>query len=109
LLPFARLGITISPDGSTVYVANSGSSFIARLNTSTLTMLSPLTSPGGNPAELQFGNSNRLWVLNGGIHQIDATTGASAGPDLPTADIRCYDIRCCLPGKRGRPHRFDGY
>lgn len=58
---------------------------------------------------MQFGNSNRLWVLNGGIHQIDATTGAFAGPDLPTAGIRCYDIRCYLPGKRGRPHRFDSY
>jgi YVTN family beta-propeller protein len=80
------LGITISPDGSTVYVANTGSSFIARLNTSTLTTLSPLVSPGGNPAQLQFGNSNRLWVLNGGIHQIDATTGASAGPDLSTTN-----------------------
>src|SRR6185312_13341720 len=76
-------GLTISPDGSTLYVANSGSSFIARLNTSTLQPLTSLVSPGGSPQKLQFGNGNRLYILGGGgIHEIDATSGASAGPDL---------------------------
>jgi YVTN family beta-propeller protein len=79
-------GIAISPDGSTVYVADSGSSFIARLNTSTLATETSFVSPGGNPTQLQFGNSNRLWVLDGtGIHPLDGTTGASAGAtiDIP--------------------------
>ena len=79
-------GIAISPDGSTVYVADSGSSFIARLNTSTLTTETSFVSPGGNPTQLQFGNSNRLWVLDDtGIHPLDGTTGASAGAtiDIP--------------------------
>ena len=79
-------GIAISPDGSTVYVADSGSSFIA-LNTSTLTTLSSFVSPGGSPSAVQIGSSNRLWTLGaGGIHQIDATTGASTGSDLSTAN-----------------------
>lgn len=76
-------GLTISPDGSTLYVADSGSSFVARLNTATLTQLTPLVSPSGNPTAVQFGNSNRLWVLgSGGINQMDATTGLSTGPGL---------------------------
>jgi YVTN family beta-propeller protein len=76
-------GLTLSPDGATLYVANSGSNFIARLDTSSLTTLSPFTSPAANPKTLRFGNNNRLWVLgNGGIGQIDATTGASTGPGL---------------------------
>jgi YVTN family beta-propeller protein len=73
-------GLTISPDGSTLYVANSGSSFIARLNTATLLPLTPLVSPSGNPIGLEFGNNNRLWVLGAGaVNQIDATTGLSTG------------------------------
>jgi YVTN family beta-propeller protein len=75
--------LTISPDGSTLYVANSLSSFVARLNTSTLTTMSPFVAPGGTPTNVRFGNNNRLWVQSGaGISPLDATTGLSAGPGI---------------------------
>jgi DNA-binding beta-propeller fold protein YncE len=75
--------LALSADGSILYVGNAGSSDIARVNTSTLATLTPLAAPGGPATSLQVGTANRLWVLSGGgIHQIDATTGASTGGDL---------------------------
>lgn len=74
-------GMTLSPDGSKLYVANSGSSFIGVMNTNTLTTGSPILVPGGaNPPDVAFGNNNRLFVIANGIQQIDATTGAVTGP-----------------------------
>lgn len=73
-------GLALDPTGSTLYVADSGSSFISRLDTRTFSLLSSFSSPVGNPLTVRFGNDNRLWVLGGGIGQIDATSGASSGP-----------------------------
>ncbi len=73
--------LALSPDGSKLYVADSGSSFIGVLDTQTLTTLDPILVPGGaHPQDIVFGNNNRLFVLANGIQQIDATTGATAGP-----------------------------
>jgi YVTN family beta-propeller protein len=80
-------GLTLSPDGSRLYVANSGSSFVGVLDTTTKTLLPPL-QVASNPSDVEFGNNNRLFVLNGGIQQIDATTGATAGPTIGSP----YDV-----------------
>lgn len=78
-------GIAISPDGSTLYIADSGSTNVAVLSTSTLSTLTPITSPGGSPTAVQIGSSGRIWIQDAtGIHQLNASTGASAGPDLAT-------------------------
>jgi YVTN family beta-propeller protein len=76
-------GLALSPDGSTLYVADSGSNNIGVVSTTTDTMTNTLNAPGGDPTSVVVGNDNRLWVLSGGgIHQIDDTTGDSTGPDL---------------------------
>jgi YVTN family beta-propeller protein len=79
--------LALSPDGSILYVGNGASADISRVNTSTFATLTPLTAPGGSATSLQAGTNGRLWVLSGGgIHQIDATTGASTGADLAQTD-----------------------
>src|SRR5688500_3146796 len=76
-------GMALSPDGSRLYVANSGSTFVGVLNTAAETALPSLQMPA-QPTDLEFGLDNRLFVLaGGGVLQRDATTGASAGPNLP--------------------------
>jgi YVTN family beta-propeller protein len=80
-------GLTISPDGSTLYVANSGSSFVARFSTATMTPLALFVAPGGSPTNVKFGTNNRLWVQSGaGTSQLDATTGLSTGPAIGTGN-----------------------
>ena len=74
-------GMALSPDGSKLYVANSGSSFLGVLDTNTRTTLPSILVPG-NPSDVVAGNGNRLFVLSGDIHQINATTGAAAGPAI---------------------------
>jgi YVTN family beta-propeller protein len=79
--------LTLSPDGGTLFAGGSSSTQIARVDTSTLSLLSPLTAPAGNFQSMQYGTNNRLWVLSGNnIHQINANTGASTGPDLTTGN-----------------------
>jgi YVTN family beta-propeller protein len=75
-------GMALSTDGSRLYVANSGSNFVGVLDTATETTLDALLMPS-RPSDIEFGLNNRLFVLSGGIMQRDATTGASAGPNLP--------------------------
>jgi YVTN family beta-propeller protein len=75
-------GMTLSADGSRLYVANSGSNFVGIIDTATNTTLPSLAVPV-QPTDLAFGTNNRLFVLSGGdLRQVDATTGASAGPNL---------------------------
>lgn len=77
-------GMALSPDGTRLYVADSGSNFIGVMDTATNTALSPLATPGANPQDLEFGTNNRLFVsTSADLRQIDATTGASAGPNAP--------------------------
>jgi YVTN family beta-propeller protein len=76
-------GICISPDGSTVYVADSGSDFVGVINTATQTAGSPIFLGSGNaPTDIQMGTNGRLWVIVGGSVAQFTTTGASAGPSV---------------------------
>jgi len=91
-------GLALSSDGSTLYVANDGSNFLGVMSTATNAVGSPIPLGSGvNPYDVQTGTNNRLWVLTGGpntpgvIEQINATTGASTGPNAGGAydgDIR---------------------
>lgn len=76
-------GMAFSPDGSQLYVANSSSNFLAVFNTASRSVTRSLLMPEV-PRDVEVGNGNRLFVLGTDhLMQIDATTGASAGPNLP--------------------------
>lgn len=78
----APRGLAISPDGGRLYVANSGSNFIAVLDTATDTLLAPIAVPDP-PRDLAIGSGNRLFALAGTrVLQLDRTTGESAGGDI---------------------------
>lgn len=81
-LPAAGYGMTMSPDGSKLYIAGGSAQSIFVLDTHTWTLL-PSLSAGNSPWDLAMGLSNRLFTLGNRISQIDATTGASTGPDVP--------------------------
>ncbi len=79
------VGMSISLDGTRLYVANEGSTSaaIGVVDLTSLTPLASLPAPFA-PAAVAAGLDNRLYVLTsgygfdgGGIAQIDATTGAS--------------------------------
>ena len=79
-------GMAISPDGTRLYVANSGSASIGVVDLTTLTALASLPAPF--PANtIAAGLGNRLYLSGPdtgsfnatGIAQIDATTGALQG------------------------------
>ena len=75
-------GLTLSPDGSRLYIATSGVNSLAVMDTATRTML-PSLALNQRPLDVEVGLGNRLFVLGGeNIMQIDATTGAPAGPNL---------------------------
>lgn len=79
------LNLALSPDGLTAYVANSTSSFVAVFDTQSRMVTNSLLIPE-QPRDVVLGNQNRLFVLTANhIYQIDATTGASTGPSIPTA------------------------
>ena len=76
--------LALSPDGTKAYIANSATNFIVVFNTQTQTIVDSFLLPE-QPQDVVFGSQNRLWVLGesyGHIFQIDATTGASAGPSI---------------------------
>jgi YVTN family beta-propeller protein len=82
------IGLALSADASKLYVANSGSSFIGVMDTQTLTALNPILVPGNyHPSDVAVGTNNRLFVLANGIQQVDATTGATAGPNVTGLNI----------------------
>ena len=75
------VGLAVSPDASKLYVANSGSttSAIGVIDLETLQTLPSLWAPAG-PSDIAAGLNGRLYLTpalqNGGIMQIDSTTGA---------------------------------
>lgn len=74
--------IALSADGLKAYIANSSSSFVVVFNTQTRKVTKSLyiSEP---PQDVVVGSQNRLFVLGtDSIFQIDATTGASAGPNI---------------------------
>jgi YVTN family beta-propeller protein len=74
--------IALSPDGLTAYIANSSSSFVAVFDTQTRTVTNSFLIAEA-PQDVVFANQNRLFVLTANhIYQIDATTGASTGPNV---------------------------
>src|SRR5438477_9556181 len=79
-LPAASYGIAMSPDGNTMYIAGGLSQSIFVLDTHTWNSL-PSLSVGYSAWDLAFGLDNRLFLLGSRLSQIDAATGASAGPD----------------------------
>jgi DNA-binding beta-propeller fold protein YncE len=81
-LPSAAHGMTMSPDGNKLYIAGGSSQSIMVLDPNNWNLL-PSLSVGDSPSDLAMGLSNRLFVLGNSLSQIDATTGASTGPDAP--------------------------
>jgi len=74
--------IALSPHGSKAYIANSTTNFVVVFDTQTQTIVNSFLLPE-HPQDVVFGNQNRLFVLGQQhIFQIDATTGASAGPNV---------------------------
>jgi YVTN family beta-propeller protein len=74
--------LAFSPDGLKAYIANSTSNFVAVFDTQSRTVVDSFLLPE-QPQDVVFGNMNRLWVLGQTqIYQIDATTGASTGPNV---------------------------
>jgi YVTN family beta-propeller protein len=75
--------LCVSPDGSTVYVANGGSTTLSVISTSTNTVSSTINLGSGNtPQSVQTGTNGRLWVYTPSqIQQFD-TSGNSTGPAL---------------------------
>jgi YVTN family beta-propeller protein len=74
--------LAFSPDGLKAYIANSASNFVVVFDTQTRTVVNSFLLPE-QPQDVVFGSLNRLFVLGQeNIFQIDATTGASAGPNI---------------------------
>jgi YVTN family beta-propeller protein len=103
---FTPVALSLSLDGSKVYVANHGSTSIGVINTATLTAGSPIPLGAGvNPLAVVPGTNNRLWALVGAqnqfssIIQIDATTGASTGANANGYLIYGGDLRASADGK----------
>ncbi len=81
-LPSASYGMSLSPDGQYLYIAG-GSTYVVDTQTQTLQN----TLPGAG-LSVAAGFENRLYVLTGtNIFQMDATTGASTGPDVPADSV----------------------
>jgi len=79
-LPAASYGMAMSPDGNKLFIAGGSSQLIFILDTHARNLL-PSLSVGFGPSDLAMGLNNRLFVLGDRLSQMDATTGASAGPD----------------------------
>jgi YVTN family beta-propeller protein len=76
------LNLAFSPDGSTAFIANSTSNFVAVFDTASRTVVNSFYV-SEQPRDVVVGTLNRLWVLGQNqIFQIDATTGASTGPSI---------------------------
>ncbi|HEY2139996.1 MAG TPA: beta-propeller fold lactonase family protein, partial [Chthoniobacterales bacterium] len=84
------LNLALTPDGLTAYIANSTSSFVAVFDMQSRMVTNSLLIPE-EPQDVVRGNQNRLLVLTANhIYQIDATTGASAGPNIETTGFYIY-------------------
>jgi YVTN family beta-propeller protein len=82
--------IALSPDGLTAYIANSTSDFVVVFDTQARTVTNSLFIPQ-QPQDVVLGNNNRLFVLGSdSIFQIDATSGASAGPAITGGAVSIY-------------------
>ena len=84
------LNLAFSPDGSKAYIANSMSNFVVVFDTQTRTVTNSFLLSEA-PRDVVFANQNRLFVLTGNrIYQIDATTGASTGPNIGGGSVFIY-------------------
>ncbi len=76
----APAGMSMSPDGSTLFVALSGASQVGVINLTTFTTSSPLTV-AVKPWQIEAGLADRLYITpvdeGDGLLQVDATTGAT--------------------------------
>jgi DNA-binding beta-propeller fold protein YncE len=81
-LPAASYGMSMSADGSRLYLAGGSSQSVFVVDTSSWGLL-PSLSVGYDARDVAMGLNNRLYVLGSRLSQIDATTGASTGPDAP--------------------------
>jgi YVTN family beta-propeller protein len=75
----APVGMAMMPDGSKLYVALSGSTSIGIINLPSLTTGTPLAI-AQKPYQIAVGLADRLYVSaasNGGVLQVNATTGAT--------------------------------
>jgi len=87
-------GLTISEDGSRLYVANSG----ATVNGIGIVDLNNLVALPGFTTSTTFssvfaGLSNRLYALSGSIYMLDATSGSVLGQTSPSLYIYSGAIR----------------
>lgn len=78
--------MALSNDASTLYVANSDSSFLGRINTGAGTALTPLPIQG-RAYDVEVGSNDRLFVIQGysgsaHLDQLSPLTGQSIGPEL---------------------------
>lgn len=87
-LPAGGYGMSLSADGSRLYVAGGTSNSVHVIDANTQTLLNTIPV-AGNAHAVAAGLDNRLFVQtadiswpNSTILQIDATTGASRGPNL---------------------------
>ena len=76
-------GMAMSPEGSRLYVACEHEGAVDVIDTGTNSVITTLAASGAHDVEV--GLDNRLFVLAGGILQLDATTGAAAGPNIAAA------------------------
>ena len=82
-LPGTGYGMSLSADDSTLYIAGQGGVYL--VNPANLTLTGSLNL-GYTATQVEAGPQNRLYVLSSSkLAQVDATTGASTGPNLPVS------------------------
>ncbi|MGO9109542.1 MAG: PEP-CTERM sorting domain-containing protein [Thermoguttaceae bacterium] len=80
-LPGTAAGMAMSADGSKLYIGGSNGVYV--VNAQTDSLLSTL-SLGYPVSQVAVGLNNRLYVLGDSqLAQVDATSGASTGPNVP--------------------------
>jgi YVTN family beta-propeller protein len=81
-LPGSPLGMAITRDGKTLFVADTTNDSIDVINTQTLALIRSIPT-GVQSSFVASGLNNRVFVMGGGeVQQFDATSGASVGPAI---------------------------
>ncbi len=85
-IPYPSFAMTLSLDGSKLYIAGGVSDSLTVMNTQTQTF-QPSVYVSGPVYSVAAGLNNRLFVSGSSQStlQVDATTGASVGPNLPNS------------------------